>query len=207
MEPHVEYGILARCDGSAKAEFMGNICVAGLFGPVEPRVLPGEWMAAAVVEVQLKSYCQPAAAADINNNDHYLSLMLRDILVEGIQTKMFPRSVISISVRVLGGGKGEGMFTTALMACVGALINANIPMLSMPVAVETGRVCLVFASESPDPCAVFTLLPGGFMDETGLMACIAEASLSANERRRFLVKNMETALANDADLVWQEDER
>ena len=147
MQPAIEFGLLQRCDGSCKATLGGTIAVCGVFGPVEARnPAPSDAAEGCVVEVQLRSYTAETSVSA----DQSASLLLRDVLAPCVHSKLFPRTIISLSVRVLAD---DGCaFSAAALAAVGALVDAGVPLLSLPVAVDcavarNGNV-LVFASRA-----------------------------------------------------------
>lgn len=116
-----------RCDGSATSRVHQSESVAGVFGPLESRFV--EDKVDGVIEVSLKSL---SSSSSQQQEDVEWSMLFKDALEACI--KFVPRTTISLSVRILAN-EGSGL-TSAMLSAVGALVDAGVPLLSIPIGVE-----------------------------------------------------------------------
>jgi ribonuclease PH len=117
----------SRADGSSKCSLRNSESVAGLFGPLETKNTSVTSIQG-TLEISYKAHGTSSSAQE----DLDFSILLRESIVMCLKT--YPRTTISLSVRVLADD-GAG-FTTAVIAAVGALIDAGIPMIKIPIGVE-----------------------------------------------------------------------
>jgi ribonuclease PH len=212
----LEFGLLTRCDGSARATLGGTVALAGVYGPVEAKGTSGEKVDSASVEVQLKSFAPESTVT----SDQDASVALRGLLQASVLTKLYPRTVISISVRVLADD--GALMTAAVMAAVAALVDAGIPLANMPMAAdclvkpdgtvlvdpsrkdvaelgEQPRLTLAFSAEAPEP-ALVTMR--GMCSEAMLGECVLAASASANQKRAFVADRIRGLVSANKDLMY-----
>lgn len=125
-----------RCDGSATCVAGRSESVSGLFGPVESRFV--EDRVDGQIEVALRLFStnssNMATQQQQLQEDADMSLLFRDALESCI--RLAPRTTISLSVRVLAD-QGQGL-TSAMLSAVGALVDAGVPLVAIPILVELG---------------------------------------------------------------------
>ncbi|KAH9259436.1 hypothetical protein BASA81_002479 [Batrachochytrium salamandrivorans] len=126
----------SRCDGSATCMVGKSESVSGLFGPVESRF--AEDRVDGQIEVALKLFSTTSSNMATQQQqlqeDMDMSLLFKDALESCI--KFAPRTTISLSARVLAN-QGQGL-SSAMISAVGALVDAGVPLVTIPILVELG---------------------------------------------------------------------
>jgi ribonuclease PH len=138
--PTILLGPLERADGSARFENGGMAVMAAVYGPA-PVKTKQELIETATVVVNLESFTMPPSL--VQNS---LALRVQSLLEQVIVGILHPRSLITIAVQPII--VTDRPFSTVFNACVLALIDAGIPLSSMPVAVEEDGLEAVFAFTS-----------------------------------------------------------
>lgn len=155
----IRLGPLERADGSAEYIIHeGNHMTAAVFGP-GPVKSKQERIDAATIEVTLEALNTPPGLAQT-----FSAGRIRELLERLILTAMHPRSLISVTVQPIKISRPERLFVDAFNASVLALVDARIPMASIPVAVRIEEgVEAVFSHTSKDIILVYhhSLLPAG----------------------------------------------
>jgi ribonuclease PH len=214
VEGHVDvrFGTQRRCDGSATVKIGASEAVAGVFGPLEART------SNLVVEGQLEvSFKRLGLAATNQEEEAEMSLLIKESLETCI--KHIPRTVISLSVRVLAE-EGAGL-TAAFMACVACLINAGIPLLKLPIAVEgilsgdnsimyepalllipsaSAKFLFVYRDEKEGPTSIVL---SGRCPRKRVLSLVDSCRGRAQEYRQILVHAAKKHVESDGDLMLQ----
>ena len=122
-----ELGCLVNCDGSCEWKSGSTTVLAGVHGPIAPRLLSHEDSARCQVSVVIKS-------GDANNTyEREWEVCLAQQLTACIITESYPRTVISVVVQVLTAD--GSVLAACLHAAVSALMDAGIDLRRLPVAV------------------------------------------------------------------------
>mmetsp|Transcript_29333 Transcript_29333/g.39146 ORF Transcript_29333/g.39146 Transcript_29333/m.39146 type:complete len:262 (-) Transcript_29333:482-1267(-) len=145
-----ELSCLQRPDGSAKLSSGPTQILAAVYGPAAPRLSGREVKDRAVVSVVFKHGSKSQGGSSStkgngngnNNNtgappaygatERELEAFIAESLVQCIDVKRYPRTVIEIVIQVI---KADGSVVgTAINAAVLALLDASIHMTSLPIA-------------------------------------------------------------------------
>ena len=122
-----ELGCLVNCDGSCEWKSGSTTVLAGVHGPIAPRLLSHEDSARCQVNVVIKS-------GDANNTyEREWEVCLSQQLTACIITEYYPRTVVSVVVQVLTAD--GSVLAACLHAAVLALMDAGIDLRRLPVAV------------------------------------------------------------------------
>lgn len=122
-----ELGCLVNCDGSCEWKSGSTTVLAGVHGPIAPRLLSHEDSDRCHVSVVIKS-------GDANNTyEREWEVCLSQQLTACIITEYYPRTVVSVVVQVLTAD--GSVLAACLHAAVLALMDAGFDLRRLPVAV------------------------------------------------------------------------
>ncbi|PJF19422.1 hypothetical protein PSACC_00815 [Paramicrosporidium saccamoebae] len=157
----MELGPLNRADGSSRWECEGTVVIVAVYGPV-PVKTKQEQIETATVVVQLESLSTPPSL--VQNS---MALKVQGLLEQVILGVLHPRSLITIAVQPVNVSSLEAAFPHIFNACVLALLDAGIPLGSLPVAVEEDGLEAVYSFASDQVKLLYQCLSGveATMDE------------------------------------------
>mmetsp|Transcript_19047 Transcript_19047/g.31180 ORF Transcript_19047/g.31180 Transcript_19047/m.31180 type:complete len:230 (+) Transcript_19047:71-760(+) len=122
-------GLLSRSDGSCRFQMGETIVLASVFGPIEEQVVRRELAEKARVEVVF-FVGQGDDEQQVTCRDPVSEKMFRGVLESVIQTRLFPRKLIRVTVQIINDGGSTA--ACSLLACTGALLDAGIEMNAVP---------------------------------------------------------------------------
>ncbi|KAJ3024166.1 Exosome component 5 [Thoreauomyces humboldtii] len=128
MRPfHCSAALLSRSDGSVRFKSGSSAVLCSVFGPIEVKIRD-EKLDKATVEVVFK-----CASGQSTTTERLYERIVRETLEASILTALHPRTLIRITLQVLTDD--GGILSTALNAAILALVDAGIPLRSLPAAV------------------------------------------------------------------------
>jgi ribonuclease PH len=177
-ELSVEYGMLSQPDGSARLCHGDTQVFVGVYGPGDPRVPHGMLLDRSSVVVSINP---EVGAAGQREKD--MERVVRGVFANAIQTKLFPRAVITINAHVAAD---DGGVLAAIINCASmALVDAAVPMLTVPCAVSAviasspNAPLLVDPTAQEEKSASASIMMSFPTAQPDLGACIVEGVLSA----------------------------
>ncbi|RKP27061.1 exosome component Rrp46 [Syncephalis pseudoplumigaleata] len=117
-------GVLARADGAVRFGFGDALAICSVNGPMEAK-LKEEQLDRATIEVQYR----PATGVP-GVRARVMEAAIRDIVEASVLANHHPRTLVQVTVQHLNEA-GSAMATT-LNAVAMALLNAGLPLRSMP---------------------------------------------------------------------------
>lgn len=135
-------GVLKNAKGSARIEWGKNHIVAGVYGPRE--VFPKHLSDPHKARVNCRYIMAPFSSLEEhgksgpNRRSIEISKVAKHVFENAVLTKMFPKTMIDVSMEVLqsdGGTRVAGITAASV-----ALADAGIPMRDLPCGVSVGRV-------------------------------------------------------------------
>lgn len=130
----VELGAVVEADGSAQIAMGNTRIVASVMGPTQPRYSRHEVFDRATVDVEVEIPSNVGSnGMDMMQQKRKCEAYLRESLATCIDLKRFPRLLILFKVLVISND--GSMLSVALNACILSLLDAGLPMNSVPNAV------------------------------------------------------------------------
>ncbi|KAI9099431.1 ribosomal protein S5 domain 2-type protein [Phlyctochytrium arcticum] len=120
-------GLLSRSDGSVRFKSGDTAVLSSIYGPMEVKI-KDEKLDKATIEVIFK----PAAGPQ-TTKERFSERMIRETLESAILGGLHPRTMIRVTLQVLTDD--GGILATALNAATLSLVDAGIPLRSLPAAV------------------------------------------------------------------------
>ncbi|KAI8051488.1 ribosomal protein S5 domain 2-type protein [Syncephalis plumigaleata] len=120
-------GALTRADGAVRFSFGDSITICSVNGPMEAK-LKEEQLDRATIEVQYRPVTGlPGVRAKV------VEAAIRDVAEASILTNQHPRTLIQITAQNLN--EAGSLMATTLNATAMALLNAGLPLRSIPAAI------------------------------------------------------------------------
>ena len=130
----IELGLITEADGSARVEMGNTKVVASVTGPTQPRYSRHELHDRACIDVEVDLSVKHNDTTDISQQKKKCEKYLKESLQSCIELHRFPRMLILFSVLVVNND--GAMLSVALNACVLALLDAGLPMNSVPNSIS-----------------------------------------------------------------------
>lgn len=152
--PLIELGILCKADGSARLAWKGKEVMAAVHGPA-PVKTKQELIDTATVLVSLSPLNTPP-----NLVHNSMAIRIQRVLEKTILGMLHPRSLITIALQPTVLDDIDGSFAVLLNAAVLALLDAGIPLSSIPVAVMEGHFSAVYSFTSEETSLLYHSITG-----------------------------------------------
>eukprot|EP01080_Neovahlkampfia_damariscottae_P009431 gene9431-1637_t len=124
----VTTGFLERSDGSCEFSQGKSKVVVSVYGPIEVKT-KFEKLDKATIEVVFKP-----KNSQLTSKEKEIERTILSTLEEFILSKLYPRTNITIVIQVLNDD--GSMLSVALMGCIFALLDASIPLKSIPIPIS-----------------------------------------------------------------------
>ena len=130
----INLGGVLEVDGAAQLTQGSTTVLATVAGPAPPKYLRHENYEKCKVEVEVNM----ASEGGLNSNEIIIAEFLKNALQSCVKLAEFPRLLIAIKVLII---RNDGsILSTALNACIMALLDAGIPMEKFVTCVELATV-------------------------------------------------------------------
>jgi len=200
-------GVLSKSQGSCEFSLSNTSVLCSVHGPAESKNVRKELIDRSYIEVFLKPVQGQQGSKE---RDHEATI--QGILNEVCKTENFPRTVITVTLQVISSD--GSLLSCAVLAAIGALMDAGIPMYAIPSAsscaiTNDGRLVLdqdeneelnakgtVFACTKNDNGEFLSICSDGILTQKELGSSLELCSRGCAITRAFLTQSMKDGNAN-----------